>query len=608
MTHHRRVSRHQMRRNARRMRRHGIQPIASITDDLELAPLLIGSIARGLWRYRSELAPMITLALLLGAGWFLHSSYRLWWPTVAGITVIVAAAVVVAGRWVGLTRPAERAYAATAALFGGGWLSAATTLGPITPPLPLLLAIGCVLLAIPWWAHRRRRARVRVERTLAAWPDIAQAVGLTGSRVQSAIVDLWGYRFRLGLGLGQTVEDAITAVPRLESALGSTRGGVRVQPVASKKANRADVRVIETDPHADAIAWPGPSITSITQPVKLGLYEDGTPVRVRLLRRHGLFGGVSGGGKSGGLNILLAELTACPDVIIWAIDLKRGMELQPWASCIDRLATTPNEAETLLRDAVAVLDGRADDLTRRGKRVWEPTPETPALVIIVDEFAELAEESPKAIRYADSLARRGRAPAVSLIVATQRPSKDAMGKSAVRSQMDVRVCFRVREPRDGDLILGQGMVKAGWHAHRLDAPGKFLISAPEHDIPRRARTYLITDAGVRAAAERHAEHRPRLDPVSAHALERASEMAAEAPAEPDRTSPRHARADAVREAEEALMAALHAAPAEGVPVGDLIRAAGKGRRWVYYRLDELARAQRAVQVSRGRWRAEPHNP
>jgi hypothetical protein len=41
-------------------------------------------------------------------------------------------------------------------------------------------------------AHRRRRAKVRVERTLAAWPDISQAIGLPGSQVQSATVDLWG--------------------------------------------------------------------------------------------------------------------------------------------------------------------------------------------------------------------------------------------------------------------------------------------------------------------------------------------------------------------------------------------------------------------------------
>ncbi len=31
--------------------------------------------------------------------------------------------------------------------------------------------------ALPWWWHRRRRAQFRVERTLQAWPDIADAVG-----------------------------------------------------------------------------------------------------------------------------------------------------------------------------------------------------------------------------------------------------------------------------------------------------------------------------------------------------------------------------------------------------------------------------------------------
>ncbi|MBB5083762.1 cell division protein FtsK [Nonomuraea endophytica] len=576
------------------MRRYGIQPVASITDDLDIAPLLITSVGRLLWRYRSELAPVTMLALLIGTGTILHSSYRLWWPTVAGITALVAGVLLYAGRWVNLTRPIERAYAATATAFAGGWLTTSTAHGPFTKPLPLVLAIGCVVLAAPWWAHRRRRARVRVERTLAAWPDIAQAAGLAGSRVQSAIVDLWGYRFRLGLGLGQTVEDAVAAVPRLESALGSTRGGVRVQPVASKKANRADVRVIETDPHANAITWPGPSITFITQPAKLGLFEDGAPVRVPLLRRHGLFGGVSGAGKSGGVNVLLGELTACPDVILWGIDLKRGMELQPWASCIDRLATTPQEAEALLRDAVIVLDGRADDLAQRGKRVWDPSPARPALVIIIDEYAELASEAPQAIDHADSIARRGRAVAVQLVAATQRPSKDAMGKSAVRSQMDIRVCFRVREARDADLILGQGMVKTGWHAHKLDAPGKFLISSPDHDIPRRARTYLLDDHGVHTTTERHSTHRPSLDAVSVQALERAAEM----PITEDAPPPS-------REAEKVLMAALRQAPAEGVRINDLMRATRMRRTWVYQRLQDLARTQQAEQVSRGFWRATP---
>ena len=71
-------------------------------------------------------------------------------------------------------------------------------------------------------------------------------------------------------------------------------------------------------------------------------------------------------GKSGGLNELLANLAACRDVVIWAIDLKRGMELRPWAACIDRLATTPQEAAALLADAVTILYARAQHLADHG--------------------------------------------------------------------------------------------------------------------------------------------------------------------------------------------------------------------------------------------------
>lgn len=604
-----RTSRYQMRRNARRMRRYGVQPIASISDDLDFAPLIIVSIGRALWRYRSELAPFTLAVLCLVSGWILHRAYSTWWPAVLATTALVAGTLVLWGRWVNLTRPIERCYAAATTAFTGGWLTAGTLAGPFSRPLPAVLGIGGVLLAVPWWAHRRRRARVRVERTLAAWPDIAETVGLAGSRVQSAIVDLWGYRFRLALARGQTVEDAVNHIPNLESALGSRRGAIRVQPVPTKHANRADVRVIETDPHADAITWPGPSITSITQPVKLGLYEDGSPVRVSLLRRHALFGGVAGAGKSGGVNVLLGELTACPDVIIWGIDLKRGMELLPWASCLDRVATTPQEAEGLLADAVVILDGRADHQARQGERVWEPGPDAPALIILVDEYAELVDEAPDAVRHADSIARRGRAVAVQLVAATQRPSQKAMGKGAVRSQMDVRLSFRVREQRDVDLILGQGMLKVGWHAHRLDAPGKFMLSAPEHDIPRRARTYLLDDNGVQRAATRHAPHRPQLDAVSLAALENASERPQRA-AEHLSASPRHARYEPDQDPESTLLDALVKAPTEGLSIDELMRATGMGRSWVYYRLQEHASHERIAQVSRGRWCAlsDQHNP
>jgi hypothetical protein len=119
------------------------------------------------------------------------------------------------------------------------------------------------------------------------------------------------------------------------------------------------------------------------EPIHLGPFEDAEPCKVLFLRRHVLFGGATGAGKSGGLNVLMGNLAACEDVVIWAIDLKKGMELGPWAPCIDRLATTPEEATALLKDAVKILEARANHLAERGERVWEPSPDMPALVIVI---------------------------------------------------------------------------------------------------------------------------------------------------------------------------------------------------------------------------------
>ena len=170
-------------------------------------------------------------------------------------------------------------------------------------------------------------------------------------------------------------------------------------------------------------------------------------------------------------------------------------------------------------------------------------------MIIIDEYAELAESAPEATGDADSIGRRGRAVAVTLIAATQRPTQKAMGQGALRSQMDVRICFRVRERRDVDLILGQGMLTAGWQAHKLNAPGKFLISAPEHDIPRRARAYLLTDEAVTETASRHARPAARTGRGVPASPGRARSTRAQRP-QAGRALARTARRRARRDAEE----------------------------------------------------------
>jgi S-DNA-T family DNA segregation ATPase FtsK/SpoIIIE len=217
------------------------------------------------------------------------------------------------------------------------------------------------------------------------------------------------------------------------------------------------------------------------------------------------------------------------------------------------------------------------------------------------------------MKHADSIARLGRAVAVTMIAATQRPTQKVMGQGAVRSQMDVRICFRVRERRDVDLVLGQGMLSAGWHAHTLNAPGKFLVSAPEHATPKRARGYLVNDQAVSETAARHADSRPELDDGSRRAISAAGHMDADVADESHRSELHRAKPEPAEETsttEDALWLALCMAPDEGSDIRELTRITGMSRPTLYRRLREHATAGLAVQVSRGRWRAntteEPH--
>jgi hypothetical protein len=163
-----------------------------------------------------------------------------------------------------------------------------------------------------------------------------------------------------------------------------------------------------------------------------------------------------------------------------------------------------------------------------------------------------------------------------------------MGQRAIRSQMDVRIAFRMQERGDADLIFGRGKRNAGWHADTLNAPGKFLISAAEHDVPRRARAYLLTDEMVSATAARHAMDRPELDEISAQVIAGRPQDDTGQPADgPSSMHDFRYDDDGTLSAPEVMLwAALVAAPPEGITVAGLMTETGVGRRWVYYRLKD----------------------
>jgi predicted Rossmann fold nucleotide-binding protein DprA/Smf involved in DNA uptake len=131
------------------------------------------------------------------------------------------------------------------------------------------------------------------------------------------------------------------------------------------------------------------------------------------------------------------------------------------------------------------------------------------------------------------------------------------------------------------------MYNAGWHAHTLDAPGKFLISAPEHPTPKRARAYLIRDDNVSATAHRHAGQRPVLN----------------APHPVPEPTPEQPAPEWPATTEERLWQALRNAPEAGLAVSKLVKVTGMSRATLYRRLSDYAEAGRVVQVGRGRYRA-----
>jgi S-DNA-T family DNA segregation ATPase FtsK/SpoIIIE len=472
--------------------------------------------------------------------------------------------------------------------------------------LALAAALG-VLWALRKWQRRAERSKLATD-----WPELAEGLQLSGSSVLRVQHDQGGQTVRLQLNRfrGQTSADLVAKLPRLESALQVRPGAVRVMP-DSMRADLCTLRLVERDPLAKAIPWTAPAVTSVTEPVTLGLFEDHQPMQLRLWQpdrqRHVLIAGVNGSGKSGLINVALGSLTRCRDLVLWGVDLKGGMEFSAWKPALDRLATSPADACTLLEAANRVLDARMELLAGRNWRRWRPTAEEPLLLVVVDEISEL---DPAGLALVQRIARLGRAPGVQLIIATQRPSAQQLESTdesgvALRGQLHTRICMRVTETREADMILGGGLVREGWRADRLlREPGTFLISdAPEHAQPVPARCFWMSDSTVQAAVADCRELRPRLDPTSVGAALTQQADAASAAEESTDQPEAGTSVDSPHDPDARILALLRQRGPEGLSGDDL--AAGlqglRGRTWVYQRLPVLTERGLIRRIDKGRW-------
>lgn len=201
----------QYRRYARRSRRHGGFPVMLIGTGEPLGLIAVTALAKWAYRHRSAFAPFAIAAAEFVIAALLHRHHQHWW--VGGLCITAIATLILGiphqiiwahpttkftagliGRaWqaCGIDRPVERGYATTVIAVCGSWLTAAIAAGPAAKPLPAIAIAGTVVLGMPWWFHRRRRARVRAIRTMRAWPELAENMGLPGSRLASIVIDAW---------------------------------------------------------------------------------------------------------------------------------------------------------------------------------------------------------------------------------------------------------------------------------------------------------------------------------------------------------------------------------------------------------------------------------
>jgi S-DNA-T family DNA segregation ATPase FtsK/SpoIIIE len=195
----------------------------------------------------------------------------------------------------------------------------------------------------------------------------------------------------------------------------------------------------------------------------LGSTADG-PVTIDLCRDgpHALVAGTTGSGKSELLQTLIASLALAHSPArcsFLLVDYKGG-------AAFAEAATLPHTV-----GMVTDLDGQATaralrsltaELTRReailaAHRVADLADlpddvELARLVIVVDEFATLADELPAFVPGLVGIAQRGRSLGVHLVLATQRPG--GVVSPEIRANCSLRICLRTTDAADSRDVLG----------------------------------------------------------------------------------------------------------------------------------------------------------
>ena len=262
---------------------------------------------------------------------------------------------------------------------------------------------------------------------------------------------------------------------------------------------------------------PAGPVLSMFDPIYVGIDEFGQPVWIRIIYKNLLAAGEPGGGKSGLLNSLAAHTALSADSRMVLFDAKQ-VELGMWDQIADEfVGPDMSHAITTLLRLQKVMDNRYAWLRAHRRRKIEPGDGIRVITIIFDEIAVYAtvlgteHEQRQFVALLRDLVARGRAAAMPVIAATQRPSVDIIPKS-LRDLFGYRAAFRCTSTGSSDIILGDQLSAAGFSATDISPlnPGEAFLIA-EGGTPQRIKAAYLSDADIIALAD-HATQARRTRP------------------------------------------------------------------------------------------------
>jgi hypothetical protein len=469
---------------------------------------------------------------------------RLWWAVVTVAVALLAAAV--ARLATGPT--AVAAWWAVAFPLAGAWLAWSRFAGLRTPAPWLWLAAGSVLLIVAWplLAHlgarraaelKRRQENLERAKEENRWPVLLERIGHKGIRVTAREDTRNGYALTLKLPASGKVtwKGLAKDRERLEVAAGVRHGSLRFEP--GELAHDVLLFVSTVDVLAETVPYVDDGKPmSIRNPIPVGLYEDGSVCSLTLREVCVLIAGVRGSGKSNLLNVLIAQLVRCVDVLIFVIDPKHRL-VMPW---VQPFLADPAAGEAIdwpasgREGTEAMLEALAEAIRQRsasgsGGEKIEPTPLEPAVITIVDEVASVfnpmqgprsgqgAATNSKLAGIALDVIQKGRSEAIDLILAGQRATVDMVGGGDLKSQISVRIGLRTMTQADASYVIPDDQHAAQMLA-ALKYAGTGLLMEDSSGRVAPVKFFRIEPQQIPEIARRYGPLKPAPDPVLERAL------------------------------------------------------------------------------------------